>query len=753
MSNNIAALNIMMSANTATLQSDFSRAAEIARRGGNDMKASMLDAANAAQHGFKSVANSMGLLDSPIARALSGFGTIGLALGAVAGGGYAFKELVIGAVEMGEKMADLSVKTGLSVESISKFTTIGKLAGTDIDTIAQLMKKLSISAVEASTGNKNLAATFKAIGISTQELKTLAPDELMTRFAKAIQGLDPMVAQDVMKTLGGKSGSEALVFLRELNERFDETHSKISTQFAADAKEFSDNITLMTDGAKYMGVEFASKFIPEINLAAEAFRNARKEGEGFFSALSSAISTNTALAGVDIRKYKDEIVRVQAEIDKIDSGKKRDSWNPFGTGTKTKAELENTLRVLKDYQTKNEGALANPLDKDKNDAARSAIGQKNNASGDSFLQALKLQSEQATSNKITMLELQAAEKGVAEQAAPLIAKIKQLDESRAVDVYTKSLELQNSDLGFQQSLLGKTAQEVEILNVQHKNTVDLEKQKAQLTKEYGDLSQATLDRMTAATESATRTQIDAIRSRQAAEMEWSVGAEKSIKEYAYNASNTAAGASSAFTNGFKNMEDAVVSFAMTGKLSFASFTNGVISDLIRIQARAAISGIVGSLGRSLGMGGYGSATEGSSNFIGPPSPTVASAKGNVFMGGNVIPFAKGGVVTSPTMFPMAGGNTGLMGEAGHEAVMPLSRDSSGKLGVKTIGAQSGGSIVNITVHNEAGGDGYEAVATTKNNESGIDIELMVRKALTKDLRSNGQISQQMSNTFGLRRSA
>ena len=152
------------------------------------------------------------------------------------------------------------------------------------------------------------------------------------------------------------------------------------------------------------------------------------------------------------------------------------------------------------------------------------------------------------------------------------------------------------------------------------------------------------------------------------------------------------------------------------------------------------------------MGGYGSATEGSSNFIGPPA-ALANAKGNIFSGGNVIPFANGGVVSSPTLFPMAGGNTGLMGEAGNEAVMPLSRDSSGKLGVKTIGKSTAGNQINITVNNQAGGSGFEAVATAKNNDSGVDVEILVRRAIQKDLRQNGQITQQMSNTFGLKRAS
>lgn len=48
--------------------------------------------------------------------------------------------------------------------------------------------------------------------------------------------------------------------------------------------------------------------------------------------------------------------------------------------------------------------------------------------------------------------------------------------------------------------------------------------------------------------------------------------------------------------------------------------------------------------------------------------------------GGVKAFADGGVVSSPTYFPMAGG-TGLMGEAGAEAILPLKRGADGALGV------------------------------------------------------------------------
>lgn len=56
------------------------------------------------------------------------------------------------------------------------------------------------------------------------------------------------------------------------------------------------------------------------------------------------------------------------------------------------------------------------------------------------------------------------------------------------------------------------------------------------------------------------------------------------------------------------------------------------------------------------------------------------ADGGVHSRGNVVPFANGGVVNGPTLFPMSGG-TGIMGEAGPEAIMPLKRGRDGKLGV------------------------------------------------------------------------
>ncbi|WP_309086383.1 phage tail length tape measure family protein [Chelativorans sp.] len=94
-------------------------------------------------------------------------------------------------------------------------------------------------------------------------------------------------------------------------------------------------------------------------------------------------------------------------------------------------------------------------------------------------------------------------------------------------------------------------------------------------------------------------------------------------------------------------------------------------------------GIFGWLGKLLGFGGGGYSPAASSVLAGGGAGLYAN--GAAFNRGNVIPFAAGGIVTSPTVFPMAKG-IGLMGEAGPEAIMPLRRTPDGRLGVEARGA-------------------------------------------------------------------
>jgi phage-related minor tail protein len=73
-----------------------------------------------------------------------------------------------------------------------------------------------------------------------------------------------------------------------------------------------------------------------------------------------------------------------------------------------------------------------------------------------------------------------------------------------------------------------------------------------------------------------------------------------------------------------------------------------------------------------------------------------------FAKGGIVPFASGGVVSAPTYFPMQGGRTGLMGEAGAEAILPLQRGADGRLGVATGNGGGGVNVVfNVTTQDAA----------------------------------------------------
>ena len=134
------------------------------------------------------------------------------------------------------------------------------------------------------------------------------------------------------------------------------------------------------------------------------------------------------------------------------------------------------------------------------------------------------------------------------------------------------------------------------------------------------------------------------------------------------------------SRGLRRAFDGVVLDGM--KLSDALET--VARSMIQTTYSAAIKPVTDHFGGLLASG-VGGLVQGMLPF----------ADGGSFSQGRVMPFANGGVVSGPVSFPMRGG-LGLMGEAGPEAIMPLTRGSDGKLGVRSASGGGVSVVMNIT---------------------------------------------------------
>jgi len=160
------------------------------------------------------------------------------------------------------------------------------------------------------------------------------------------------------------------------------------------------------------------------------------------------------------------------------------------------------------------------------------------------------------------------------------------------------------------------------------------------------------------------------------------------------------------------------------KDAFKSMAAAIIKELLQVLV---IQRLVGS------VGGGGTAGTGLAGWL---SKTLPSANGNVFSGGShVQAYANGGVVGGPTYFPMSGGKTGLMGEAGPEAIMPLKRGANGKLGVQMEGGGGDNVVINQSFNFQANGDDSVKKLIA---QAAPKIAQMTKSSMLDDRRRGGQ---------------
>lgn len=191
------------------------------------------------------------------------------------------------------------------------------------------------------------------------------------------------------------------------------------------------------------------------------------------------------------------------------------------------------------------------------------------------------------------------------------------------------------------------------------------------------------------------------------------GVRDGVKGYLEEIGTLAEGVERVTGNALSGLEDQLVEFVTTGKAAFNELAASILKDMSRIIIQQMVL-------KPLLTGLFPGITP--------------NAVGNVYGPGGIVPFANGGVVNSPTLFQFAGG-TGLMGEAGPEAIVPLRRGRDGKLGIVSTGG--GGSTSVVVNVNMQTGQSDTMAASADGQQLGQAVSDAVQAELIRQQRPGG----------------
>ncbi|HHY2865224.1 phage tail tape measure protein [Enterobacter hormaechei] len=179
---------------------------------------------------------------------------------------------------------------------------------------------------------------------------------------------------------------------------------------------------------------------------------------------------------------------------------------------------------------------------------------------------------------------------------------------------------------------------------------------------------------------------------------------------------------------------------------FSTLTQSIIQNLVDMAAQALVTNTILSSIMGVGssvLGGVGGSTAGSSGtaIADYGSNFQFNAKGGVYSSSDLSAYS-GQVVDNPTFFAFAKG-AGVMGEAGPEAIMPLTRAADGSLGVRAVsgGASEGAAPqVFITINSDGSTASQSSGGLEKFGKSvGNFVRDEYRKLIQADLRPGGAI--------------
>ncbi|EJA6230179.1 phage tail tape measure protein [Salmonella enterica] len=168
---------------------------------------------------------------------------------------------------------------------------------------------------------------------------------------------------------------------------------------------------------------------------------------------------------------------------------------------------------------------------------------------------------------------------------------------------------------------------------------------------------------------------------------WLAGAQNGLANWVDTSSDYYTQVADLVGNTLDGLVDNMADALSGNKADWASWANSVLTELQKVLLRAIMVNSLKSAGESGWLGSLGGMFSGASASGGNTPSGIYSgltlnAKGGVYDSADLSKFSNG-IVNSPTMFAFAKG-AGLMGEAGPEAIMPLTRTADGSLGVRMV---------------------------------------------------------------------
>ncbi|EMV8620717.1 phage tail tape measure protein [Escherichia coli] len=164
---------------------------------------------------------------------------------------------------------------------------------------------------------------------------------------------------------------------------------------------------------------------------------------------------------------------------------------------------------------------------------------------------------------------------------------------------------------------------------------------------------------------------------------WNAGLKEGLTNWADSATDYASQAADAVVSTMDGLVSNISEALAGNVVDWRNWGSSILQEVSKILMNAAIvNGLKSLSGTMSGAGGWiGSVGDWLSG-------AVANAKGGVYTSANLSAYSNT-IVDTPTYFAFAKG-AGLMGEAGPEAIMPLTRAADGSLGVRAIGNVNGG---------------------------------------------------------------